>query len=201
MNIFKKPRSTKSLAQFRDEFRSNIETIGSLKPVRGRPSHSVLGNFRSQITKEVAARAAGAMVDLMEGDGAVFEPDGQFLYEIAHRGKWAWEQVGKMASVKYGVQDRDVFVAADRMLGVLIPIGWTKPQAGRRSRVFITTDSASPAELRIVASMIADRGLNFADRSHGAAEILRSVVSQMATDETVVEARARHFDAIRRGEA
>jgi hypothetical protein len=192
---FLRPKSAISLNDFRDAFKENILIVSDLRSSVGRPRKSVLGDERSQITPEVAARVATAQVADMEKKGQVFEPAAQFLYDIGRRSEQAKKWCSDMAKTNREAEDEDAYRLVNKMCGSLITIGKRK-----RNAVRISTVSATPAELRIFADLQWTKGRRENNLSDKLAKAVRRVADHMADGESFEEGMARHYDAIRRGE-
>lgn len=197
---FLRPKTAVTFAQFRISFRESILTVAHLKPEIGRRKHSILGSVRSQIDRELSARVATALVEEMEKDGKVFEPAAHFLYEAAARADWARKQVNDMSATNREAEDADPFRLVEKMCGLLITVGYKRnPATRRREPVRIATAGATPGELRIFADIQWKKSRRENDLGNKFASALRRVVDQMADGENFDEAKARHYDEIRRG--
>lgn len=202
MNLFR-PKTAFSFASFRDDFRETALIVGYVAPRVGRPVETVLGKLRSQITIEVSARIATALVEKLEANGIVLEPDAHFLYDPSERATWARKQIDNMSKMNPDADHPDPFVQLERIYGKFLTIGQIEvaDAEGRRRKqpIRITTLSATPAEFHIVADRIAKRGQHANERSNRVANKTRGTSDLMQPGETFDEAKARHFDAIRRG--
>lgn len=197
---FLKPKVFVSREEFRGRMRSTILIVGDVsRRSVGRPKQTVLGVERSQITKEVAARVATALVAEMDRSREDFEPDGQFLRDVGKRSQWAAEQVNAMAATNREATDDDPFRLVEKMCGQLITIAYRKGPNNRREAVRIPTASATPAELRIFADIQFTKGRRENELGNRLASALRKVADNMAESELFSEGKARHFDNIRQG--
>ena len=192
-----RPKSTVSLAVFRDRYRDEVLIVSDMAPHRGRPKKSILADLRCQITGTIGARLINALVQKMETDGEVFEPSAQFLYEIRERTRWARNQLNRMASTNFEATDEDPFRRVEKMYGEIVTVGYQRKPGGGREACRINRDSATPAELHIIADMVRGAGRRTNKLHDQGADALSTIADMSATGETFGEARARHYDSIR----
>lgn len=200
MNV-QRIKSAETLVGFRNRFREEALILANFAPRQGRPRKTALGDERAQMTRMVAARLVNAMVSQMEKGGVVFEPTAHFLYDQTKRAEWAADQINQMSSTDREATDEDPFRLVEKMCGEFITISTCKGPNRRPMPVRIATAAATPAELRIFADRQWTKGRRENKLSERFAKALSKVADQMAEGERFEDAKARHYDAIRRGEA
>ncbi|MCH4539121.1 hypothetical protein [Ochrobactrum sp. A-1] len=200
---FLRPKVAMKLSEFRDEFKENVSIVADLgRPAVGRPRHSVIGDRRLQITRDVSAQIAAAMIENIEASGKVLEPAGQFLYCPSKRAEQAARWVNDMAKVNREATDEDPFRLVEKMYGTLLTVAYRKPtgQKGRAEPVRILTCCATPIDQRIAADYRLKKGRRENRLDEAAAMALRAVADMSSEGERFDEAMARHYDSIRKGE-
>jgi hypothetical protein len=200
---FLRPKVSMKLSEFRDEFKKNIAIVADLgRPSVGRPRHSIIGDKRIQITRDVSAQIATAMIEEIEASGKVLEPAGHFLYCPSKRAEQAAKWVNVMAELDREATDEDPFRLVEKMLGTLLTVAYRKPSSGkgRAEPVRILTACSTPLDRRIAADYHLKKGRRENRLGEKLASALRTTADMSSEGERFDEAMARHYDRIRKGE-